>query len=255
MVVLRKYLVVANWKMNKNTNEAHSFGAELKKLLKDVSAVEVVICPPFTALSTVKSILHDSRIKIGAQNVFWQQEGAYTGEISPAMLTDVGCEYVIIGHSERRQIIGETDQDINNKIMAARAQGLIPILCVGETLQERNQQKAEEVVKRQLCNGLKGVELSGEELVIAYEPVWAIGTGVNAKSQDAQEMAKYIRKLLEELYNGKCAEKVRILYGGSVKAENFLSFIHEEDIDGALVGGASLWPDSFAQIVRLCANG
>ena len=227
----------------------------IKKLLKDISAVEVVICPPFTALSTVKSVLQDSQIKIGAQNVFWQQEGAYTGEISPAMLTDVGCEYVIIGHSERRQIIGETDQDINNKLMAARAQGLIPILCVGETLQERNQQRAEEIVKRQLCHDLKGVELSGEELVIAYEPVWAIGTGVNARSQDAQEMAKYIRNLLKELYNEKCAEKVRILYGGSVKAENFLSFIQEEDIDGALVGGASLWPNSFAQIVRLCANG
>jgi len=248
-------MMVANWKMNKNIEETELFARQLLPLLEGVSGVEVVICPPFVNLPALHNILAGSQVKIGGQNLFWEVKGAYTGEISPLMLRDVGCNYVILGHSERRQIIGENDTIINRKVKAALNAGIIPILCVGETLQERENQKAREVVKEQLTQGLKDIVFAPGDLVIAYEPVWAIGTGVNASSDDAQDMISFIRIYLARLYQPELAESVRILYGGSVKPENIAEFMAEKDIDGALVGGASLQADSFARIVRYKQNG
>jgi len=248
-------MMVANWKMNKNIEETELFARQLLPLLEGVSGVEVVICPPFVNLPALHNILAGSQVKIGGQNLFWEVKGAYTGEISPLMLRDVGCNYVILGHSERRQIIGENDTIINRKVKAALNAGIIPILCVGETLQERENQKAREVVKEQLTQGLKDIVFAPGDLVIAYAPVWAIGTGVNASSDDAQDMISFIRIYLARLYQPELAESVRILYGGSVKPENIAEFMAEKDIDGALVGGASLQADSFARIVRYKQNG
>jgi triosephosphate isomerase len=182
---LRTPLIVANWKMNKSLKDAQQYGQELLPLLADYSGVEVVVCPPFTSLTLMSQIFRGSTIKLGAQNLFWEMKGAYTGEISPAMLVDVGCTYVILGHSERRQIMGENDAIINRKVRAALDVALIPILCVGETLQERENNRAREVVKEQLTRDLKNITFAPQGLVLAYEPVWAIGTGVNASSDDA----------------------------------------------------------------------
>ncbi len=242
-------MLAANWKMNKTLAESEAFARRFIPLITDCNNIEIVICPPFTALQTVKNALEGSQVKLGAQNMFWEEKGAYTGEISAAMLLDCGCSHVIIGHSERRQILGETDAVINWKLKAALEAGLIPILCVGETLQERENNLALELVKEQLTRDLKDIK-SIESLVIAYEPVWAIGTGVNASPDDAQEMIAFIRSYLNKLYDKETAEKVRILYGGSVKEENIALFMAEEDVDGALVGGASLSADSLAHIVR-----
>jgi triosephosphate isomerase len=247
---LRTPLVVANWKMNKSLNDAQQYGQELLPLLAGYTGVEVVVCPPFTSLTVMSQIFRGSEIKLGAQNLFWEMKGAYTGEISPAMLVDTGCTYVILGHSERRQIMGENDAIINRKVRAALDAGLIPILCVGETLQERENNRAREVVKEQLTRDLKNITFAPQGLVIAYEPVWAIGTGVNASSDDAQEMIGFIRSYLAKLYNRELADSVCILYGGSVNEENIAEFMGEDDVDGALVGGASLQANSFARIVR-----
>ena len=247
---MRTPLIVANWKMNKSLKDAQQYGQELLPLLADYSGVEVVVCPPFTSLTVMNQILTGSEIKLGAQNLFWEMKGAYTGEISPAMLVDTGCTAVILGHSERRQIMGENDAIINRKVRAALDAGLIPILCVGETLQERENNRAREVVKEQLTRDLKNITFAPQGLVIAYEPVWAIGTGVNASSDDAQEMIGFIRSYLAKLYNRELADSVRILYGGSVNEENIAEFMGEDDVDGALVGGASLQANSFARIVR-----
>lgn len=247
---MRTPLIVANWKMNKSLNDAKQYGQELLPLLAGYTGVEVVVCPPFTSLTVMSQVFTGSEIKIGAQNLFWEIKGAYTGEISPAMLVDAGCTYVILGHSERRQIMGENDVIINRKVRAALDAGLIPILCVGETLQERENNRAREVVKEQLTRNLKDITFAPQGLVIAYEPVWAIGTGVNASSDDAQEMIGFIRSYLAKLYDRELADSVRILYGGSVKEENIAEFMAEVDVDGALVGGASLQANSFAGIVR-----
>ena len=247
---MRTPLIVANWKMNKSLKDAQQYGQELLPLLADDSKVEVVVCPPFTSLTLMSQIFAGSEIKLGAQNLFWEMKGAYTGEISPAMLVDAGCTYVILGHSERRQIMGENDAIINRKVRAALDAELIPILCVGETLQERENNRAREVVKEQLTRDLKNITFAPQGLVIAYEPVWAIGTGVNASSDDAQEMIGFIRSYLAKLYDQELADSVRILYGGSVKEENIAEFMSEVDVDGALVGGASLQANSFAGIVR-----
>ena len=195
-------------------------------------------------------IFAGSKIELGAQNLFWEMKGAYTGEISPAMLVDAGCTYVILGHSERRQIMGENDTIINRKVRAAQDAELIPILCVVETLQERENNRAREVVKEQLTRDLKNITFAPQGLVIAYEPVWAIGTGVNASSDDAQEMIGFIRSYLAKIYDRELANSVRILYGGSVNEVNIAEFMGEVDVDGALVGGASLQANSFAGIVR-----
>lgn len=247
-------LIAANWKMNKTIPEALSFVQELTPMIEADNGVEIVICPPFTCLHTLKNSLEATGVKLGAQNLFWEEKGAFTGEISPLMLIDAGCSYVILGHSERRQIMGESNVIVNRKIKAALEAGLTPILCVGETLPEREKNMAMEVVKEQLLKSLSDISLAGKELVIAYEPVWAIGTGINASSDDAQEMIGFIRDYLAKIYDKSRADMVRILYGGSVKEENIAEFIAKEDIDGALVGGASLQADSLARIVRLSSN-
>ena len=246
-------LIIANWKMHKTISEAQAFCRDFIVLSRGLKKTTVVICPPFTALTAAAAILKSSDIKLGAQDVHWEAKGAYTGEISPAQLVDAGCRYVIIGHSERRQILGETDIMIRKKVKAALGAGLIPILCVGETLQERQENKAYEIVEQQITGALKDIEFTEEDLVIAYEPVWAIGTGVNASYQDADEMAAHIRTCLQNINTRVMAAKIPLLYGGSVKADNFAEFL-QGSINGALVGGASLEADSFFQIVRLCES-
>jgi triosephosphate isomerase len=248
---MKRYLIAGNWKMNKTIGEAIELAQKLVESLKDVNDRDILICPPFTALYSVYQVIKGTNIKLGAQDVFYENSGAFTGEISPIMLKDVGCEYVIIGHSERRHIIGETDELINKKIKAAINNGLKTILCVGELLEEREAGKTLEVVKTQLEKGLNGV--SKEEMknvVIAYEPVWAIGTGKTAKPEDAQEVHAYIRELLSKLYSKEIADETIIQYGGSVKASNIDSLMAMPDIDGALVGGASLVAEEFTRIVK-----
>lgn len=230
------------------------FAEEFLPLAAGLNQIDIVVCPPFTCLASLKQAFSVSRVALGGQNLFWAEKGAYTGEISTAMLVDLGCEYVIVGHSERRQILGESDGNINRKVKAALDGGLIPILCVGETLQERENNLAREIVKEQLTRDLQNIKLPEPTLVVAYEPVWAIGTGVNASSDDAQEMISFIRGCLEKLYDKELAQQVRILYGGSVNEDNTSRFFAEADIDGALVGGASLQAASFAAIVRRAAN-
>lgn len=251
---MRKKLIAANWKMNKNIMETKKFMMEWLKLAPRVS-VDVVICPPFTSIHVLQESKTDRTIKIGAQDLFWEPQGAYTGEISAAMLIDAGCEVVLIGHSERRQIMGETDDMVNKKVKCALQANLLPILCVGETLEQRKQGQTTEVISRQMQKALDGTDISaGTQLVIAYEPIWAIGTGMNASGDDAGQTIKDIRKKLKELYGEGIAQDIRILYGGSVNQENIAEFITKEDIDGALVGGASLDAGSFVHIVRAVEN-
>ncbi|WP_457678780.1 triose-phosphate isomerase [Thermovibrio sp.] len=246
---MRKLLIAGNWKMHKTVPEALKLVRELKEKVGKVSDREVLVCPPFTSLYPVGKELKGSSIKLGAQNMFYEEEGAYTGEISPVMLKDVGCSFVILGHSERRNIFKEDDELINKKVLSAVEHGLVPILCVGEKLKEREEGKTKEVVKRQVVNGLKGLR-GDKEFVIAYEPVWAIGTGKSATPEMAQEVHAFIREVLKELFGEETANKVRILYGGSVKPENAKGLLSMPDIDGALVGGASLKAESFAKIVN-----
>lgn len=248
---MRKPIIAANWKMHKSMSEARDYAQTFLPLVSARTDVEIILCPPFTSLALLQTALQGSAVKLGAQNLFWEASGAYTGEISAAMLLDSGCSYVIIGHSERRHLMGESDININRKIKAALANALIPIFCVGETLPERQNNRAREVVKEQLKKGLTEISLHAAGIVIAYEPVWAIGTGVNASAEDAQEMIEFIRTQLAALYGEEIAQTICILYGGSVKAENIADFMAKKDIDGALVGGASLHPDDFARIVRL----
>lgn len=250
---MKRSLIIANWKMNKSIGETKAFCRDFIVLTRGLKKTTVVICPPFTALTAAGDLLQSSGIHLGAQDVHWEARGAFTGEISPAQLADTGCSYVIIGHSERRQIMGETDLIINKKVKAALGSGLIPVLCVGETLQERQAHKAHEIVEQQLIRALKDIEFTAANLVIAYEPVWAIGTGVNASFQDADEMAAYIRQCLQALNARAAVEDMPLLYGGSVKADNFAGFL-QGGINGALVGGASLAADAFYQIVRISEN-
>jgi triosephosphate isomerase (TIM) len=248
---MRKPIAAGNWKMFKTAKEASKMISELKELVKGVGDREVVICPPFTALESAVNAAKDSNVKIGAQNLYWEEKGAFTGEIAPGMIKDLGCEYVIIGHSERRQYFGETDATVNKRIFAALKAGLKPIICVGETLQERESEKTFSVIETQIKGGLKGlsVELM-KDCVIAYEPVWAIGTGKTASKEQAQGVHAFIRKLLSDLLGKDTAGATRILYGGSVKPDNVKELMSQPDIDGGLVGGASLEADSFAKIVK-----
>ncbi|MEW6556644.1 MAG: triose-phosphate isomerase [Elusimicrobiota bacterium] len=244
-------LVAGNWKMNKTVGEAVELVTQLKQKLSDVKNREMLVCPPFVAIVIVREIVKNSNIKLGAQNMYFEKSGAFTGEISPVMLKDVGCEYVIIGHSERRQYFGETDDSVNKKMKVAFENGLIPIVCIGETLQQREQNETFSVVERQVKTGLTG--LTGEQanrLVIAYEPVWAIGTGKTATPQQAEEIHAFIRKLYCEMYGKDSGEAVRILYGGSIKPDNFAEIMKQPNIDGGLVGGASLKADDFIKLVR-----
>lgn len=251
MMPQRKVLMAGNWKMHKTTKEAVALVEALIELLRDEDQVEVAVCPPFTALDAVSRALAGSRIALGAQNLHWEKEGAYTGEIAAPMLLDLGCRYVIIGHSERRQHFGETDAGVNKKAQTALAHGLIPLVCVGETLAEREAGKTFAVIEAQVRGSLKGLQPEqAAKLVIAYEPVWAIGTGRNATPEQANEAQAFIRKLLADLFSQQVADGIRILYGGSVKPENIVALMAEPEVDGALVGGASLDAVSFAKIVK-----
>ncbi len=250
---MRQPIIAGNWKMNKTNQEAKELAESIIQGMATTSPFpEVVLCPPFTALETVKGVISGHRIiGLGAQNVFWESAGAYTGEISPNMLLTVGCRYVILGHSERRKYFSESNQIVNRKIKAAVSAGLFPILCVGETLEEREEGRTEVLVDRQLKEALKGLSRGEiENLVVAYEPIWAIGTGKTASPQQAGEVHGFIRDLLSNLYDRKLAEKLRIIYGGSVKPGNARDLFSQSQIDGGLVGGASLQADSFWQIVN-----
>ncbi|HIJ60058.1 MAG TPA: triose-phosphate isomerase [Nitrospirae bacterium] len=244
---MRTPFISANWKMNKTVDETVLFMKEFIPLVKDTKGVDIVIAPPFTALQTAFSLLKDTNISLSAQNVFYEEKGAYTGEISPSMLTEIGCSYVIIGHSERRQYFNETDEIVNKKIKIAQKYGLAIIMCIGESLAEREAGKTMDILKKQLINGLK--HISAENIIIAYEPIWAIGTGKTATTEQAQEAHNFIRGELRSLY-GKTAEEIRILYGGSVTPDNIKALMSCQDVDGALVGGASLKADNFAKIVN-----
>ncbi|TSA27303.1 MAG: triose-phosphate isomerase [Ignavibacteriales bacterium] len=248
---MRKKVIAGNWKMNNDLNATVSLISDIKKELngKNVEA-EIIICPPFTSLETASTLLKDSTIKLGAQNMSFEESGAFTGEVSVSMLKSVGCEYVILGHSERRTIFGERDQVINKKIKTAIKFGLKPIFCIGETLEEREKGITFKVVETQVQNGLKDLSESDlTNLIIAYEPVWAIGTGRNATPQQAQDVHQFIRGLISKLYSANFARQLVIQYGGSVKADNAKELLSQPDIDGALVGGACLKADSFIKII------
>jgi len=238
--------------MHKTVGEAVRLAKQLKVLVADdAKSVEVVVCPPFTALHAVGEVLKGTGILLGAQDVHWADEGAFTGEVSTVMLKDLSCQYVIVGHSERRQMFGETDADVRRKVDAVLAKGMNAIACVGETIEERRAGKTEEVVLREVRAIAEGLSLDHPaRLVIAYEPIWAIGTGETATSEEANRVAKLIRGALADALGAEAAEEIRIQYGGSVKPANIGAFMRESDIDGALVGGASLDASSFAEIVR-----
>ncbi len=250
---MRRKLIAGNWKMFKTIPEAQELARKLCDRLLDVNFCDVAICPPFVDLYPVSLILRqkESKIILGAQNMYFEPKGAFTGEISADMLLSAGAKFVIIGHSERRHIFGETDELISKKVRFAIASGLIPILCIGEKLDERNSQKTEQVLKYQIEHSLCDVAIEDpEKIVIAYEPVWAIGTGVNATPEQAQDAQNFVRGLLCQKWGSDIAEKIRILYGGSVNPQNVSSLLSQPDVDGALVGGASLDADSFEKIVR-----
>lgn len=248
---MRKPLIIGNWKMYKTINEAIALANGLKRELLDFEKADIVLCPPFTALTSVYEVIMDTNIKLGAQNLLWEKEGAYTGEISPLMIKDCGCEYVIIGHSERRKYFFETDEIVNKKIKAALGIGLNAVCCVGETLKEREEAKTIEVIRKQLEGCLKDLKIEDAlGLTLAYEPVWAIGTGKNATAAQAEEVHRFIRTWMKDNFSSGFAESLRILYGGSVKPANIKELMQEEDVDGALVGGASLEAVSFTQIVK-----
>lgn len=249
-----KPVIAGNWKMFKNTAEAVSLVQTIKAGVYKGYDCQIIICPPFTALSSVSQILKDTPVELGAQNMHPETEGAFTGEISPLMLKDVNCRYVILGHSERRQYFKEDDDFINEKVKTALKYSLVPIVCVGETLDQREAKQQHEVVKSQFDLSLKDITKDEiMKLLIAYEPVWAIGTGKTATPEQAEQMHSYIRRLLKERYDEKTAAEVPILYGGSVKPDNIAELMKKPNVDGALVGGASLKAESFVQIVQNAA--
>lgn len=247
---MRKPIIAGNWKMHKTIDEAVSFVEEIKSLVKDAKA-EVVVCPTFVALDAVVKAAKGTNIKVGAQNVYFEEKGAFTGEIAPNMLEAMGVDYVIIGHSERRQYFNETDESVNKKVKAVFAHNMVPILCVGESLEEREANITEEVIGRQVKLDLAGLTNEQvENIVIAYEPIWAIGTGKTATSDQANETIAFIRSVVADIYGKETAEKTRIQYGGSVKPSTIAEQMAKSDIDGALVGGASLVAADFAAIVN-----
>lgn len=246
-LLMRKPFLAANWKMNKTVSEAKDFIRVFLPSVSNINDVDIVIAPPFTSLLAVGELLKGTNVKLSAQDVFYEERGAFTGEVSPVMLKDVGCEYVIIGHSERRQHFFETDEIVNRKIRLSRKVGLNAIFCIGESLSEREAGKTFDVLDRQIKNGLKGIDPQG--IVIAYEPIWAIGTGRTATPVQAQEAHSYIRGNLRDTYRND-ADSLRILYGGSVTPENIDSLMACPDVDGGLIGGASLKTESFEKIVK-----
>lgn len=247
---MRKTIIAGNWKMNKTVTETKQFFEELLPSIKDTKA-NVIIATPFTSLFTASKLTEGTIVKIAAQNMANHTNGAYTGEVSPLMLKDINVDYVILGHSERREYYNETNAIINEKVKLAISSDVSPILCVGEKLEEREQDKTKEVVKTQIIEGLKDVCKVGiTKVIIAYEPVWAIGTGKTATPQMAQDVHKYIRDLLTEMYGEEISNKISILYGGSMKPQNVVELLNEKDIDGGLIGGASLEPSSFVELVK-----
>lgn len=249
---MRKKVIAGNWKMNKSLSESLSLIKEIKLAALSLSGkAEVIICPPFTSLETGANLLKESPVKLGAQNMHFEESGAFTGEISASMLKSVGCEYVILGHSERRAIFHEPDEMINKKIKKALSSGLKPIFCVGETLEERESNRTEKVIEVQIVEGLKDIpESDMKDIIIAYEPVWAIGTGKTATPQQAEDVHVFIRNLVKKLYSATTSDKIIIQYGGSVKPDNSKELLSMPNIDGALVGGACLKADSFIDIVK-----
>lgn len=247
---MRTPIVAGNWKMNNTVADARELVSELVPLVKDMADVKVVLCPPAIALLPVNALLAGTEIGLGAQNMHWEASGAYTGELAPAMVAEFG-QYTILGHSERRAYFGETDETVNKKVKAAQANGLTPIVCVGETLEENEAGQTSAVVSRQIKAGLKDVSA---ELVIAYEPIWAIGTGRAATSELANDTIKALRAVLAEIFGAEAADGIRILYGGSVKGANAAEYFSQSDIDGALVGGASLKAADFAAITAAAQN-
>ncbi|MEI6217467.1 MAG: triose-phosphate isomerase [bacterium] len=247
---MRKPIVAGNWKMNKEVDDAIALASAVKLELLNFTDAEVVLCPPFTALKAVGDVLQGSYIKLGAQNMHWEKEGAYTGEISPSMLRNVFCHYVILGHSERRAIFHETNEAVNRKVKAALSAGLRPIMCVGETLAEHEAGRTEDVVRIQVEAGLAGVEAGAANIVLAYEPVWAIGTGKTATPEQAQEVHAFLRGIMAKMLGDNIASGIRIQYGGSVKPGNAKELFSQPDIDGGLIGGAALDARGFVEIVR-----
>jgi triosephosphate isomerase len=248
---MRKKIIAGNWKMNKLVGEAAELASAVKQGCGTQADVEVVLCPTFTALKTVSDVIAGSSIKLGAQNMHWEKDGAFTGEISAGMLRDLNCQFVILGHSERRQFFSETDATVNRKVMAALAANLTPIVCVGELLEQREANQTEEVVTAQVIKSLAGLDETGfRRTVLAYEPVWAIGTGRTASPAQAQEVHALIRKVLAKMCNPGAAQAVRIQYGGSMKPSNAKELLSQPDIDGGLIGGAALDAKSFMEIVN-----
>jgi triosephosphate isomerase len=252
---VRTPVIAGNWKMHLNRDEAGGVVENLIEKVKDIKNVEIVLCPSFTSLERIVTQCEGTNIKTGAQNMHWEREGAFTGEVSPLMLKDSGCTYVILGHSERRQLFGETDANVNKKVKAAVQHNLKPIICVGETLEQREAGVTDKVCREQLQEALKDLHINEVEgIVVAYEPVWAIGTGKSASAKDAEHVNNYIRIILSSMFGSNTAEDIPILYGGSVKPGNIEELIAQPNIDGALVGGASLKAESFAEIIRICAQ-
>jgi len=252
MSKFRKRIIAGNWKMNKSVAESIDLATDIKRDLAECGEVDVVLCPPFTSLVAVGEVIDATRIKFGSQNMHWESEGAYTGEISANMLRSIYCHYVILGHSERRSYFGETDEIVNKKTKAALAANLIPIVCVGESLEERKSERQEAVVKSQLEGSLAGIDADDlKRVIIAYEPVWAIGTGEVATPEQAQAMHAFIRSVLSGIANEDVAETVRIQYGGSMKPSNAAELLSQPDIDGGLIGGAALEARSFVELVRI----
>jgi len=246
---MRLPIIAGNWKMNNTIGEALKLIDGIKN--NSLNNIEAVVCVPFTSLHAVKKAIEGTAIKLGAQNMHWEESGAYTGEISPLMLKEIGIDYVIIGHSERRQYFHETDATVNKKIHTALNHGIKPIICVGETLEEREEGIEKDIIKNQLIKAFVGIEEHQvKDIVIAYEPIWAIGTGKNASSEDADDMCRFIRKTIGQLYGEKEKDLIRIQYGGSVKPANISELMNKDNIDGALVGGASLKVDDFNKLIN-----
>lgn len=248
---MRKPIIAGNWKMHKTSSEGVALVQELAKLTADAKDVDIVVCPPFTTLVAVANALNNTNIHMGAQNMHFEKKGAFTGEVTAEMLRDVCCEYVLVGHSERRQYFAETDETVNKKVKAALDGKLIPIMCCGESLEERQGGTTEAVVGAQVKAGLAGLTNEEvEKVVIAYEPIWAIGTGLTATADQANDVCAFVRRTVAAQFNQTVADKVRIQYGGSVKADNIAELMGKSDIDGALVGGASLDAEGFSKIVK-----
>ena len=252
----RKVIIAGNWKMNKTAAEGKALVEELKTLVAGVDGADIIVCPPFTTLAAVVEAAKNSNVKVGAQNVHWAESGAFTGEISAAMLKEIGVEYVIIGHSERRQYFGETDSTVNQRTIAAIKAGLKVIMCIGETLEERESGRTQEVLDVQLEGGFKDIcEINAPNIIVAYEPVWAIGTGKTATPEMAEETHAGIRAKIAAMYDQSVADRLRIQYGGSMNAANAEALSQQKDIDGGLIGGAALKAESFAELIANAVKG